>query len=249
MRMLLVHAGARRSRRPRVLLAAGLLAIGVAAAGCVPPPPAPPPDAPVDAPPAPSPGGPAVCDPPVGSTATSVPVMGPCPRLTVEQIVAWFNAKTRPTYRASVPITDLVTMFVEEGQAEGVRGDLAFVQAILETGWFSFAGQVPPQANNFAGIGATDGTTSYATFADARTGVRAQIQHLRAYADATATTCAVPPLHNPCVDPRFALVSPKGKAPTWNQFGNGVWASSTTYATSILNLYAELLATRSLTLA
>ena len=76
---------------------------------------------------------------------------------------------------------------------------------------------------------------------DARTGVRAQIQHLRAYADPTATTCSVPPLHNPCVDPRFHLVLPKGKAPTWNVMGNGNWASASAYAGSILSLHAEAL--------
>jgi hypothetical protein len=111
---------------------------------------------------------------------------------------------------------------------------------VLETGWFRFAGSVPAWYNNFAGIGATGPGGVPAQFPDARTGVRAQIQHLRAYADPTATTCTVPPLHNPCVDPRFALVLPKGKAPTWNQMGNGNWATSTTYASKILALYQEM---------
>ncbi len=53
-----------------------------------------------------------------------------------------------------------------------------------------------------------------------------------AYGDASAGSCTIPPLHNPCVDPRFNLVAPKGKAPTWNVMGNGNWASSTTYASS-----------------
>ena len=87
------------------------------------------------------------------------------------------------------------------------------MQAIVETGWFRFGGSVPAWKNNFAGIGATDTNPAPAAFPDARTGVRAQIQHLRAYADPGATTCSVPPLHRPCVDPRFALVVPKGKAP------------------------------------
>ena len=80
-----------------------------------------------------------------------------------------------------------------------------------------------------------------ATFPDARTGVRAQIQHLRAYADPGAYACTVPPLHNPCVDPRFDLVIPKGKAPTWNAMGNGNWATSPTYPSSILPLCEEAL--------
>lgn len=175
--------------------------------------------------------------------------MGACSRLSVDQIVAWFERYPgRPASRLQMPVRDLVTIYLEEGQAEGVRGDVAFVQAIVETGWFSFPGRVPPEANNFAGIGATDGTSAYATFPDVRTGVRAQIQHLRAYADATATACAVPPLHRPCVDPRFHLVHPKGKAPTWNQFGGGIWATDPGYAAKVLGRYEELLASAGLTL-
>jgi hypothetical protein len=129
--------------------------------------------------------------------------------------------------------------FVEEGRAEGVTGDVAFVQSVVETGWFRFTGSVPAASNNFAGIGATDASAAAAAFVDAQTGVRAQIQHLRAYADPTALTCTIPPLFFPCVDPRFHLVLPKGKAPTWNQMGNGNWATAPTYATSILTLYEE----------
>lgn len=116
------------------------------------------------------------------------------------------------------------------------------MQSVVETGWFRFSGSVPASSNNFAGIGATDTNPAPAVFADARTGVRAQIQHLRAYADPAATTCTVPPLRNPCVDPRFALVVPKGKAPAWNQLGNGNWATASTYGATILQLYTEALA-------
>ena len=208
----------RRLRRPRALVAAGVLVLAVVAAACDPAPPPPPADG---------------CA--TTAAGTSVPVMGGCSRLSVDQMVAWFDSvSSRPTYRASVPVRDLVSYYVEEGQAEGVRGDIAFAQAIIETGYFSST--IAQTKNNFAGIGAvdTDPLGGAATFPDARTGVRAQIQHLRAYADATATSCTVPPLHNPCVDPRFHLVSPKGKAPTWNQFGNGTWATDPTYASKII---------------
>ena len=165
-------------------------------------------------------------------------------RLTPEQIVAWFNGRQpRPTgaYAATVPVETMARIFVEEGAAEGVTGDVAFMQSVVETAWFRFSGSVPAASNNFAGIGATDTSPSPAVFADARTGVRAQIQHLRAYADPAALTCTVPPLHHPCVDPRFALVVPKGKAPAWNQMGNGNWATASTYAGAILQLYTEAL--------
>ena len=163
-------------------------------------------------------------------------------RLSAPQLVAWFNGRQpRPpgAYSATVPVETLAQYYIEEGAAEGVTGDVAFAQAIVETAWFRFSGTVPAWKNNFAGIGATGTNPDPATFPDARTGVRAQIQHLRAYADPGAYACSVPPLSNPCVDPRFALVVPKGKAPTWNQMGNGNWASAATYATGILTLYDE----------
>lgn len=179
----------------------------------------------------------------VSPQAVTVPIMGAA-RLTSEQVVVWFNARqpSPGSFAATVPVATLAQYFIEEGAAERVSGDVAFVQSVVETGWFRFSGVVRASANNFAGIGATDTNPMPATFPDALTGVRAQIQHLRAYADPTATTCTVPPLANPCVDPRFHLVTPKGKAPTWNQMGNGNWASASTYASSILGLYADALA-------
>lgn len=176
-------------------------------------------------------------------TLPTVAIMGPA-RLSAAQIVAWFTGRTpRPsgTWAATVPLETLAQFYVEEGAAEGVTGDVAFMQSVVETGWFRFSGSVPASFNNFAGIGATDTNPAPAQFPDARTGVRAQIQHLRAYGDPTATTCTSPPLANPCVDPRFALVTPKGRALTWNQMGSGNWATATTYATSILTLYQEAL--------
>ena len=101
---------------------------------------------------------------------------------------------------------------------------------------------MPASANNFAGIGALESNPGPAVFADARTGIRAQIQHLRAYADPTATACAMPPLRNPCVDPRFRFVTPKGRASTWSQLGNGNWASAPAYGATIVSLYSEALA-------
>jgi hypothetical protein len=174
-------------------------------------------------------------------TPATVPIMG-ASRLGAAQLAAWFNGRQpRPpgVYSATVPVETLAQYYIEEGAAEGVTGDVAFMQSIVETGWFRFSGTVPAWMNNFAGIGATDTNPNPATFPDARTGVRAQIQHLRAYADPGAYACSVPPLANPCVDPRFALVVPKGRAPTWNQMGNGNWASASTYATTILTLYDE----------
>ena len=172
---------------------------------------------------------------------TTIAIMGPT-RLDARQLAAWFNGRQpRPagSYAASVDVETLAQYFIEESAAENVTGDVAFAQAVVETGWFRFTGTVPASANNFAGIGALEGNPGAAVFPDARTGVRAQVQHLRAYADPMATACAMPPLRNPCVDPRFHLVVPKGRAPTWERLGNGNWASAPGYAARILALYNE----------
>jgi hypothetical protein len=195
------------------------------------------------------------------SAPTAVPTPGPAlppvaimgaSRLTAAQIVAWFGGRQpQPSgsYAATESVEALARYFVEEGAMEGVTGDVAFVQSIIETGWFRFGGSVPPWKNNFAGIGAVDASPGEAAaFPDARTGVRAQIQHLRAYADPGASTCTVPPLANPCVDPRFDLVSPKGRAPLWNQLGGGNWATSATYGSDIVARYQEALAYHNLPL-
>jgi hypothetical protein len=188
--------------------------------------------------------------PPVPSTVPSAPppsitisIMGPS-RLSAKQLARWFDGRQpRPTglYTATVPVERLATFFIEEGTRERVRGDVAFIQSIVETGWFRFGGSVGGWMNNFAGIGVTDRVPVPAVFPDARTGVRAQIQHLRAYADPRAHACSVPPLASPCVDPRFHLVVPKGSARNWNDLGNGKWATSPAYAASILSLYREAL--------
>lgn len=245
-------APARRTVAPgrvrRVVALAGVVAaLGLAVVACGEPDP-PPPVVPVTEPTTTT-TVPVTCGAPAGSDAAHVAVMGPCPRLTADQIAFWFGLNTKVPYNATVPIAELVRLFLDEGRAEGVRGDLAFAQSIVESGWFSFPGRVPASANNFSGFGATDNTADYGVFPDARTGVRAQIQHLRRYADASATACWVPPLHNPCVDPRFAYVTPAGKAPTWNQFGGGNWATDPTYASKVLGVYTSMLGIASLSLA
>lgn len=108
----------------------------------------------------------------------------------------------------------LAHIFIDEGAIEGVRGDGAFCQSLIETGYFKFNGDVQPGQHNFAGLGATGGVQGLA-FADDRTGIRAQIQHLKAYASTETLTQS-------CVDPRYKYVS-KGCAPTFEKL-SGKWA-------------------------
>lgn len=174
----------------------------------------------------------AACQPSPGHK----PVMG-FTRATAADLAAWFHSKGSGG-SATVPVEALAVMFIEEGVAEGVAGDLAFVQAMVETGWLRFSARMPFHHNNFSGLGAVDAGSSSAAFGDARTGVRAQVQHLRAYADPWVGPAD---LANPLVDPRFHLVA-KGTATTWAHFGNGRWATDPGYASKIHRLHEDLLA-------
>lgn len=170
------------------------------------------------------------------ATTATTPVLGRS-RVTASQLAAWYRSKGK-TSKATVSIDALAGHFISEGADEGVAGDLAFAQSIVETGYFSFSSRVLPSYNNFSGLGAVDGGTGAATFATAELGVRAQIQHLRAYGDPAVTTAK---LAHPVIDPRFSLVAPKGKAQTWNQFGNGMWATDPGYAAKVLGIYQQIL--------
>ena len=109
--------------------------------------------------------------------------------------------------KIKISVEDLAKLFIEEGQKENIRGDIAFCQSMHETGWLKYGGLVLPEQNNYSGIGATNNSAvgKGAWFKDPREGVRAQIQHLKAYANTL-------PLNSPNVDPRFHLVR-RGIAP------------------------------------
>ena len=156
--------------------------------------------------------------------------------ITADLMVEWFNTKANENdCKLKVPLTILAELFLEEGYIEGIRGDIAFCQSIKETGWFRFGGQVLPEQNNFAGIGATNNSPvgKGAWFESARLGVRAQIQHLKAYANDEA-------LANPCIDPRFGLVTRGAADNQWTGL-NGRWAvPGDGYGESILALWEEM---------
>lgn len=185
---------------------------------------------------------PAAVAAPTAAAATGTAVMRTT-RVDAAAIVAWFQARSPGGYQATVPIAELVAIFLDEGAAQGIAPDIAFAQSVLETGWFTFpgTGQVRPEDNNFSGLGAVDDGSgaTVAKFPTARLGVRAQVQHLWAYADPTATAAAV--ARPPVVDPRFDLVVPKGKAPHWELMGAGNWATDPDYGAKVLALYNDLL--------
>lgn len=158
---------------------------------------------------------------------------------TVEQMKAYLKAKN-PSVAPSV--LDMIPLYLSEGKAEGVRGDIAFAQSCLETGNFTFSGSaVTLSQNNFCGMGVTSNGVKGNSFDTPQLGIRAQVQHLKAYASTNA-------LKNACIDPRFQYVT-RGCAEyvEWlgqkeNPDGKG-WATGACYGEKILAILQGILGT------
>jgi hypothetical protein len=172
------------------------------------------------------------------------PVIGPN-TLTADQIMGWFNTKGYRPRLDGVSVGDLVPVFLQEGADEGVRGDFAFAQAVLETGGFESAPD-----NNFSGIGWCDTCTRGNKFPTARDGIRAQIQFLLNYADSGSRAYK---LHHPpspylwSADPdraarQFDTFFAKGWAPTWSDMGHGNWATDPGYSAKVIGIYRQMVA-------
>lgn len=186
------------------------------------------------------------------TASDKTPIMGTS-QATVAQMVRYYNSKSsgydtftgeNKKYNGSLAkggastIEQFAQIVYEEAQAEGVRAEVVFAQCMLETGFLKYGGDVLPNQYNFAGIGAT-GAVHGASFENVRVGVRAHVQHLKAYASLDGLT-------QQCVDPRFNLVA-RGCAQyvEWlgmkeNPKGYG-WASSKNYGPNIVNMVINLL--------
>jgi N-acetylmuramoyl-L-alanine amidase len=132
---------------------------------------------------------------------------------------------------ALTTFSDLPRLYREEGTIEGVNYDIAFSQMCVETDFLRFGGTVLPTQNNFAGLGSAGGEQVSASFPSARIGVRAHIQHLKAYA-------STEPLVQELVDPRFRFVT-RGVAPLIEQL-SGRWVADLQYDKKILTILRQL---------
>lgn len=186
------------------------------------------------------------------TTSDKTLIMG-ATQTSVAQMVRYYNSKSsgydtftgaNKKYNGSLAkggastIEQFAQIVYEEAQAEGVRAEVVFAQCMLETGFLKYGGDVLPNQYNFAGIGAT-GAVHGASFANVRIGVRAHVQHLKAYASLDVLT-------QQCVDPRFNLVA-RGCAQyvEWlgmkeNPKGYG-WASAKNYGPNIVNMMNSIL--------
>lgn len=126
---------------------------------------------------------------------------------------------------------ELPKLYREEASLEGINYDIAFAQMCAETHFLRFGAEVKPEQNNFAGLGAIGGGTEGAIFTDPRIGVRAHIQHLKAYASTEPVVQAI-------VDPRFNYIR-RGIAPSISQL-SGRWNADPNYHRKILSILKRL---------
>jgi len=171
------------------------------------------------------------------------PIQGPSV-LTAAQMAGWIRSRGYSPHLETT-IDDLAQTYIQEGNDEGVRGDFAFAQAVIETGGFESA-----PANNYAGMGWCDSCSNGTGFPTPRDGVRAQIQHLLNYADSTSRAAK---LHHPPSpywygsDPataaqNFDTFFAKGWAPTWSDMGHGNWATDPNYSGKVIKVFDDMVA-------
>ena len=140
--------------------------------------------------------------------------------------------------RLACSANQIVEYYWQEATSEGVRPDLALAQALVETGFFAYGGEVVPEQNNFCGLGTTGKGVRGAAFETPQIGVRAHIQHLLAY-------CTKREPKQTIVDPRYKLAHnirlKYGLCEHWYQL-NGIWAKSANYSEKIMRVHQSMLA-------
>lgn len=150
----------------------------------------------------------------------------------LQNMLMFYNPEIDESYAEQI-----ARIYVEESTDEGVNHDIAFCQMVLETGFLSFNGSVRKSQNNFCGLGATSKQSMGECYPDIRTGIRAHIQHLKAYASHDNISKA-------SVDNRFRFVK-RGTAKTIYAL-KGKWAMDPLYDQKLENLMERLFTLRQL---
>lgn len=164
--------------------------------------------------------------------------------VTADQMVKYFK-QSKCTYPSKAlskggakDIKTFAKIVLEEANAEGIKAEVVFCQAMKETGWLQFGGDVAIEQFNFAGLGATGGGEKGNSFKDVRTGIRAQVQHLKAYGSTDK-------LNNKCVDVRFDFVE-RNSAPYVEWLGipdnpnGGGWAAAKNYGKDLVTMIKSI---------
>lgn len=134
-------------------------------------------------------------------------------------------------------VGEIVDLYWEEAEREGIRPDMALSQALLETGYFNFGGAVEPWQHNYCGLGTVGNGVQGAAFKTPQEGVRAHIQHLLAY---TSHDLPKTKLIDPRYDKAHNLRLQKGLITKWSGL-NWTWAMGGEYAEKVINTHQLML--------
>ncbi|MCZ7662563.1 MAG: S-layer homology domain-containing protein [Thermoleophilia bacterium] len=153
-------------------------------------------------------------------------------------LVEYFRKRGRTSEKFTIPLADLAKLYVLYGRRFGIRADTAWAQMVHETGFGEYGGDVLPDQNNMAGIGATGGVPGN-SFATAELGVIAHYAHLAWYVypdhldDPYCVASSDPAVPG---DPRHFVIDGRphrGNVRTVLDLG-GKWAPSGEYGTAVL---------------
>jgi len=132
--------------------------------------------------------------------------------------------------------TRLADIYIQYGQYFNIRADIAWAQMCHETGFLEYTGDVQPEQNNFAGLGATGGVTGN-SFGSEELGVIAHYAHLAwyYYQNHINEYC------NNQYDPRhFGSNHYNYTGDTTLNHLNGTWAPGSTYTGKIILFANEI---------
>ena len=158
------------------------------------------------------------------------------PVATKHQALTYLT-QTNPKAKLDCTPEEIVNVYWVEAMNENIRPDLAFCQAIVETGFFKYGGDVLPSQNNFCGLGTVGGGAKGVRFKTPAEGARAHIQHLLAYSRVELPKTKI-------IDPRYKLVHgirmERGLIHKWSGL-NGTWAMGGNYCEKIMTHYQNML--------
>ena len=164
-----------------------------------------------------------------------ITILGPAEATQAQMLRYLLKRNPKPLLNCTPK--QIIQIYYEEADREGIRPDVALCQAFKETGFFGYGGDVSPSQNNYCGLGATGNKVPGHTFESPQVGARAHIQHLLAYTSPRPPKLAI-------VDPRYDHLKNNrpevfGKTKYWVNL-NGIWAvPGKTYGQDIIKYWQQ----------
>ena len=152
-------------------------------------------------------------------------------------MLGWFDAQGYRPRLADTSVAELAQIYLEEGAAEGVRGDFAFAQAVVETGGFSAAATTTTRGSAGATPAPAAPCSRRPATASAPRSSCCSTTPTPARGRPTCTTRRRRTGGDPNAADAFDHYFAKGWAPTWRDMGHGNWATDPNYAGKVIGVY------------